>query len=106
MKGELEDAVTKIGFKHLVILRPGLILGEREDSRPAEFVARRIAGLLEKVGGNKLTDSWAQSADVIAKAGVAAALQCADGTRKEEGVWQLGQADIVRLGRTEWVEEK
>jgi uncharacterized protein YbjT (DUF2867 family) len=36
MKGELEDAVKALGFKHTVILRPGLIVGGREDSRPAE----------------------------------------------------------------------
>lgn len=38
---------------------------------------------------------------VIAKAAVNAGLQCLNGEFKE-AVWELGQADIVRLGRTEW----
>jgi uncharacterized protein YbjT (DUF2867 family) len=104
MKGELEDEVSKLGFKHVVLLRPGLIVGERSDSRPAEYVARQIATFAGKIGGSKWTDSWAQDADVIAKAGVHAAIQCIDGTRKEEGVWIIGQSDIIRLGKTEWTE--
>lgn len=104
MKGELEDQVAKLGFKHVVILRPGLIIGERSDSRPAEYMARQIARFMGNAGGSKLTDSWAQDADVIAKAGVHAALQCIDGKKKEEGVWILEQPDIIRLGKTEWVE--
>jgi len=102
MKGELEDSVRELGFKHLVIIRPGLIVGERSDSRPPEYAARAVAGFLGRISGNRLTDSWAQDADVIAKAGVNAALQCIEGTRKEEGPWVVGGSDIVRLGRTEW----
>jgi uncharacterized protein YbjT (DUF2867 family) len=104
MKGQLEDEVAKLGFKHVVIIRPGLITGDRQESRPAEQVVRSIAGFMSKIGGNRLTDFWAQDADVIARAGVNAAIQCIEGTRKEEGVWFLYQADIVRLGRTEWTE--
>jgi hypothetical protein len=106
MKGELEEAVAKLGFKNVVVLRPGLIVGQRQDSRPAEYAIRQVASFLRKIGGTRATDSWAQDADVIAKAGVHAAIQVAEGKRKEEGVWLLSQADIVRLGRTEWVEEK
>ena len=50
---------------------------------------------------NKLKDFWAQDVDVIAKAAVLAAQQCAAG-KKDTGVWKLEQADVVRLGRTEW----
>ncbi|KAL9062153.1 MAG: hypothetical protein Q9157_009180, partial [Trypethelium eluteriae] len=38
MKGETEVAVSELGFEHVVILRPGLIAGERKESRPAEMV--------------------------------------------------------------------
>jgi uncharacterized protein YbjT (DUF2867 family) len=102
MKGELEDAVKALGFKHTVILRPGLIVGDREDSRPPEFVIRKIAGFAGHFLGNKAKDFWAQDADVIGKAAVHAGLQCLEGKR-EEGDWLVCQADIVRLGRTEWV---
>lgn len=33
MKGELEDAVIKLGFEKTIILRPGVLLGERKESK-------------------------------------------------------------------------
>ena len=100
MKGELEEAVKQLGFEHTVILRPGLIVGQREDSRPPEFAFRKIAGWAGMVS-NSLKDFWAQDSDVIAKAAVSAALQCHEG-KVQDKVWMLNQSDIVRLGRTEW----
>ncbi|KAI0765272.1 hypothetical protein C8Q74DRAFT_1041193 [Fomes fomentarius] len=100
MKGELEDAVKKLGFDHTVILRPGLIVGDRGESRPAEAVFRKIAGIAGALS-TSLKDSWAQDADVIAKAAVSAAVQCVEGKR-EKGVWEIGQSEIIKLGRTEW----
>ncbi|KAH0291800.1 NAD dependent epimerase/dehydratase family protein-like protein, partial [Aureobasidium sp. EXF-3399] len=100
MKGELEEAVKQLGFEHTVILRPGLIVGQREDSRPPEFAFRKIATWAGMVS-DSLKDFWAQDADVIAKAAVSAALQCHDG-KVQQKVWMLNQSDIVRLGKTEW----
>ncbi|KAK7517913.1 uncharacterized protein IWZ02DRAFT_216778 [Phyllosticta citriasiana] len=100
MKGELEEAVKALGFDHTVILRPGLIVGGREDSRPAEFAVRKLAGLAGCLS-NSLKDFWAQDAEVIARAAVHASELCVDG-KHDKGVWLLGQSDIVRLGRTEW----
>jgi uncharacterized protein YbjT (DUF2867 family) len=102
MKGEFEDAVKELKFKHTVILQPGLIVGTREDSRPTEFVLRKVAGLLGGLSA-ALKDPWAQDAEVIARAAVKAGLDCVDG-KHEEGVWLLDQASIVRVGRTEWKE--
>jgi len=105
MKGELEDAVQKIGFTHTVILRPGLIVGEREDRRVGEWVARRVAGLVGAVGGARWKDGWAQDADVIARAAVEAGVACLEGRREEAGgggaggTWIVDQKDIVRLGK-------
>lgn len=115
MKGELEDAVKALvetkehGVKHVIILRPGLIVGEREDSRPAEFVARKVAGWMGWVNPG-LQDFWAQDARVIGRAAVEAGVRAMRGRDGREGgegveiprVWELGQRDIVRLGRTEW----
>lgn len=100
MKAELEEAVKAIGFSYSVILKPGLLLGTRQDSRPAEAMARKIAAGLGSIS-KSLTDFWAQDVDVVGRAAVAAGLQCAEGKR-EEGVWVLSQSEIVRLGRTEW----
>lgn len=100
MKGELEDSVNALGFDHTVILRPGLIVGGREDSRPAEFAVRKLAGLFGALG-NAFKDPWAQDADVIAKAAVSAGVQALKGD-VEQKVWVVGQSDIIKLGRTTW----
>lgn len=50
-----------------------------------------------------LKDFWAQDADVVAKAAVRAGLDAVEGKEKEK-FRILTQADIVRLGRTEWKE--
>jgi len=101
MKGELEEGVKALGFEHTVILRPGLIVGDRNESRPAEWVVRKIAGGAGMLG-RWAVDFWAQDKDVIAKAAVSAGLQALEGGEKVPKVWELGQADIVKLGRTEW----
>ena len=100
MKGELEESVKGLGFDVTVILRPGLIVGDRQESRPAEAVVRGIAGLVG-VLGNALKDPWAQDANVIARAAVASGLQALEGKAPGK-VWVVGQSDIVRMGRTEW----
>ena len=100
MKLDLENAVTALGFQHTIILKPGLLVGKREESRPAEAMLRFVASSMGNVS-NKLVDFWAQEVDVIAKSAVAAAQRCTMGER-EQGVWKLEQHDIVRLGRTEW----
>jgi len=99
MKGELEDAVRALDFEHTVILRPGLILGSREDSRPLEFVAHKVAGFVGLLGQG-FKDPWAQDKDVIGKAAVSAGLKALEGTAPK--VWEIGQAEIIKLGRTEW----
>ncbi|RDL37167.1 Uncharacterized protein BP5553_04600 [Venustampulla echinocandica] len=101
MKGELEEAVKGLGFDHTVILRPGLIVGEREESRPAEWLVRKIAGAAGMISTG-LKDVWAQDKDVIAKAAVSAGLKALEGGEDVPKVWMVGQSDIVRLGRTEW----
>jgi nucleoside-diphosphate-sugar epimerase len=102
MKGELEEAVKKLDFDSTIILRPGLIVGGREDSRPSEFVVRKIAGVLGAISKPWLTDAWAQDAEVIGRAAVSAGEKALTGEAPK--IWMLGQSDIVRLGRTEWKE--
>lgn len=99
MKGELEEAVKALDFEHTVILRPGLLVGERQDSRPAEFVVRSIAKFAGALS-NGLKDFWAQDDEVVGRAAVSAGLEALKGEGPK--VWMVGQWDIVRLGRTEW----
>lgn len=45
LKGELEEALKQLNFSCLCIYQPSLLIGERQESRPAE----RIAGKLMRV---------------------------------------------------------
>jgi uncharacterized protein YbjT (DUF2867 family) len=101
MKGELEDAVKGLGFKHVVIARPGLLLGEREKGRLGEGQMQTFTKGMRSLLGHGITDKFAQDSSMVARAAVRAGLACARKER-EEGVWMLEQADIVKLGAAEW----
>jgi len=47
VKGETEDAVAKLGFRRLDILRPGLLRGRRSPPRPLEFAGQIAAPLVD-----------------------------------------------------------
>jgi uncharacterized protein YbjT (DUF2867 family) len=47
VKGETEDALAKIGFARLDILRPGLIRGPRQERRLAERLAMLASPLID-----------------------------------------------------------
>ncbi|KIW15910.1 hypothetical protein PV08_05960 [Exophiala spinifera] len=101
MKGEIEDVVTALEFEHTIIVRPGLIVGERDHNRGVlEHSLRSFANALGHLH-HSLKDAWAQDADTIARATVAAAAEVEKGEVKDK-VWILQQKDIVRLGKTEW----
>ncbi|KAL7924676.1 hypothetical protein ACQKWADRAFT_285651 [Trichoderma austrokoningii] len=100
MKKGVETAVKELEFEHGIIVRPGLILGEREKGRFLEGVAAAFARGLGFIG---LKDSFAQDAEVIARAAIRAA-QLADEGKAPSKFWVLGQSDIIKLGRTEWAQ--
>lgn len=71
VKGELEQAIQKVGFKSLTIVRPGMIDGDRGESRAAEGIALTLSRVLAPI----LPKSWrANPASNIAKALVDAVL--------------------------------
>ena len=97
MKGEIEEHIKEIGFEHTIIVRPGLLIGKRQESRITEV----ILGALAKAGGyvhRSLKDSWAHDVDVIAKAAVTAAVIAQKGEVTDK-VWVLEAKDIIRMGR-------
>jgi len=98
MKGQLEEEIKQLGFEHAVILRPGLLVGPRDESRAAEGILHGLANLSGYVG---LKDSWAQDADVVARAAVHAGLKCLEGNAPSQ-IWELTQKDILQLGRETW----
>ncbi|RAH40446.1 uncharacterized protein BO95DRAFT_477207 [Aspergillus brunneoviolaceus CBS 621.78] len=87
-----------------VILRPGIILGDRGESRPGEWLAQ---GLVRCVGS--VAPSWrdalGQDAGVIAEAALKTGLGgLAGGLGGEDdgsGVWLVERSDIVNVARME-----
>lgn len=49
VKGELETALNEIGFKSLVIFRPSLLLGDRNEKRAGEDIAKKTYKVLDKI---------------------------------------------------------
>lgn len=58
IKGELEEALIKLSFEALTILRPSLLLGERRERRRVEGLAQAMLGQL-KLNKLKLFQAWA-----------------------------------------------
>ncbi|KAK6855284.1 hypothetical protein PG990_008420 [Apiospora arundinis] len=104
MKQGVENAIQSLGFAHqAVVLRPGIILSEREREHQG---APLLKSLIRGVG--RVSQAWhdnlGQEADVIARAAVKAALLSpeAEAGRASGRYWVIERDDIVRLGRDEW----
>lgn len=50
IKGQLDEAVQKLGFKSVQILRPGQLYGERQQKRSAELFAVKMMFAINKLG--------------------------------------------------------
>ncbi|KAF5021057.1 hypothetical protein F66182_6890 [Fusarium sp. NRRL 66182] len=100
MKNGVEDAVKELDFEHAVIVKPGLILGQRETSRALEGIAMGAVNGLGRISAG-IRDSIGQDAHVIAKAAVRAAQLASEGKAPSK-YWVVEASDIIRLGRTEW----
>ena len=104
LKAEIEEAVKELGFPHTVLMRPGLLVGDRKETRLTEAVLQIVAKGMGAISKGRLKDCWAQDVDVISKAAIAASIQCLE-SKREEGVWMINQSEIIRLGRNEWKEQ-
>ncbi|KAK8084905.1 fmp-52 [Apiospora hydei] len=104
MKRGVENAIQSLGFEQTVVLRPGIILGERErEHQGGPFVKSLVRG----VGSfnRALHDNLGQEPDVIARAAVKAALleRWKPDSRAAPGrYWIVECHEILRLGRDEW----
>jgi uncharacterized protein YbjT (DUF2867 family) len=49
MKGELEDAVIKLPFNKISIIRPSVLVGKRNEKRNGEIVGAKLADALAKI---------------------------------------------------------
>jgi uncharacterized protein YbjT (DUF2867 family) len=68
VKGEIEEAISKLGYEKVIILRPSILLGERNESRPGEAVGQWVANHLSFVFSGPLAKYKGIPADIVARA--------------------------------------
>jgi uncharacterized protein YbjT (DUF2867 family) len=83
-KGELEQAVSALGFQAVHIFRPSILLGKREEFRAGERVATVIAPVLNLMLMGVLRRYRAIRAATVGRAMVAAARQAIIGVHVYE----------------------
>lgn len=67
VKGEMENALMALELKHLVIFRPGLLMGERSEFRAAEALAIKVTKGLSHLLPPKLVRRYSTQALVLAR---------------------------------------
>lgn len=68
VKAEAEQAVASLGFDRLDIIRPGLLLGNRTERRPAERFAQILSPLLAPALVGRLARYAPVQAEIVARA--------------------------------------
>ncbi|HJW28602.1 MAG TPA: hypothetical protein VJ508_05050, partial [Saprospiraceae bacterium] len=91
VKGELEDDVRRLPFWGIHIMRPSLLLGQRDENRTLERLAGKFSRGLQQFSGSILGDIAPIDADDVARAMVQAAQILKQGTHIHHG------SEIVKL---------
>lgn len=103
VKGETEEALTRVGFKRLDILHPGLLRGERQgDLRFAERAAILAAPLIDPLLAGKWARYRSIDAGLVAEAALGLALRRSGGrfTHDNEAMRRAAR-EWRRVGETE-----
>lgn len=79
-KGDLEQKLGELGYQGLHIFRPGLLLGQREEVRPGERFATRIAPFINMTLWGPLRHYRSIAGEAVGNAMVVAASQSTTGT--------------------------
>lgn len=79
VKAEVEEALARIGYGRMDILRPGLLMGHRREVRPLERIAQVLSPLIDLFLQGKYRRYRSIHADVMAQAILALSLQKARG---------------------------
>jgi uncharacterized protein YbjT (DUF2867 family) len=92
VKGELESDVRRLPYWGIHIMRPSVLLGNRDESRPLEKIAGRVGKtILRFSSGSIIGDLAPIDADEVAKAMVQVAQSLEQGTHIHHG------SEIVKL---------
>ncbi len=94
VKGELEDDVRRLPFWSVHIMRPSVLLGQRDENRIAERVAGRMSRGLQWFSGSIIGDLAPIEADDVAKAMVEAAQSLKQGTHIHYGSEMMQLAKV------------
>ena len=86
VKGEVEDAISKLGFEKVAILRPSILLGDRKESRPGEAVAQWVARKALFLFSGPLEKYKGMPADTVAQAMINAVQKPYTGVRIVENL--------------------
>ena len=78
-KGEMEEAITAVGFPSVDILQPSLLLGDRKQMRPLELAGRLLAPLVNPLLTGTREIYRAIPGQVVAKAMLGASRRGARG---------------------------
>ena len=73
VKGETEEAITRMDFWAIHLFRPGVLLGKREELRIGEKVAAGVSSVLRQISPNLLGEYNPTRADVLARKMIEAA---------------------------------
>ncbi|MEL7188789.1 MAG: NAD(P)H-binding protein [Pseudomonadota bacterium] len=80
VKGETENMISKVGFKRLDILRPGLLKGARNDDfRMGEGIAKILSPIIDPLLPEKWEMYRSVEADLVAEAALGLAMRRAQG---------------------------
>ena len=93
VKGELEDDVRRLPYWGIHIMRPSILLGQRDENRPAEKIAGQLSRGLQLFSGSILGDIAPVNADDVAKAMVLSAQSLKQGIHIHHG------SEIVKLAK-------
>lgn len=88
VKGQTEKDLMDLGLNHLVIMRPSLLIGEREENRPAEKIAIKAFKLLRPVLPKSIAVRAGTEVEVLAEK------MLRESKKENRGVKFFGPAEI------------
>ncbi|KAH9216273.1 hypothetical protein DL95DRAFT_424654 [Leptodontidium sp. 2 PMI_412] len=85
IKAELGEAIKEVRFEKTVFIKPGMIVGTRDNAKPFDGIWWPLEGY------------WAQDAEFIGRASIVAGLEAVAGDGP--AVRNVGHEDIMKLGK-------
>lgn len=91
LKGEVEGALADVGFERVDMVRPGLLLGQREERRVAEGIGQALSPVLNLLLRGPLDRFAGIDAGLVARA------MAVLSERREPGLFRHGNREIRAL---------